>query len=151
MEATFTYSLRKYLDEYLEGITRAVIIEDGVVLTDEIKPFVTIEYLGENSEIISTGRKSYEEIHRYSLGLFAESNHQRAVLREELRELLLDPTGIPIYEIGVGKTGERFLMDVSAFAAMSSQDEANETYQNHGYFTGAVEILRNVGESTFTQ
>jgi hypothetical protein len=152
MEEQFTYSLRKYLDEYFTEISRAVIIEDGVTLTGVEKPFVSIEYLGNNSELLSAGRNSYEEIHRYQIGLFASSGQQRSVLREKLRTHLLAPTGIPIYSFPAGtKTGSRFLMDIDEFTAMTSDAEANETYQHHGYHIGAIEILRNVGESSFTQ
>ena len=152
MEEMFTYSLRKYLDEYFDEISRAVIIEDGVSLTGVPKPFASIQYLGSNDELLSAGRTSYEEIHRYQLGLFATSGQQRSVLREKFRTLLLNPLGIPEYAFPSGaKTGRRFIMDVDEFTAMTSDQEANETYQHHGYHIGAIEILRNVGESTFTQ
>lgn len=151
MEEQFTYSLRKYLDEYFPEISRAVIIEDGVTLTGVAKPFVSIQYLVTNAEIVSAGRTSYEETYRYQIGLFAASGHQRGILSEKLRTLLLAPKGIPIYALTGVKTGETFVMDAGEFTAMTSQEEANETYQHHGYFTAAIEILRNVGESSFTQ
>lgn len=152
MEALFSYSLRKYLDEYFNEISRALIIEDGISLTGLPKPFATIEYLGSTDEILSAGRKSYEEQHRYQLGLFASSTYERGNLSEKFRQLLIDPEGVPIYDIATGlKTDGRFVVDISEFTPIASSDNSNETFQNHGYFIVEIEILRDYGSTIFTQ
>lgn len=152
METTFSYSLRKYLDEYFAEISRAVIMEDGISLTTIPKPFATIAYLGSTEEIISAGRVSFEEVHRYQLGIFARSIGERTTLHSRFKELLRDPEGIPIYDLATGlKTDDSFVVDVSEFAPMTADDNSNETYKHHGYFVVEIEIMRNYGSNIFTQ
>lgn len=152
MEEIFSYSIRKYLDEYFEEISRAVIMEDGISLSTLPKPFATIEYLGLTDELVSAGRRSFEEQHRYQLGAFARSAHERSKLSERFRQLLIDPDGIPIYDLATGlQTERRFVVDVSEFTTLSAEDNSNETFQNHGYFIVEIEILRDYGSTIFTQ
>lgn len=152
MELQFSFSLRKYFDEYFEEISRAIIIEDGVVLTGVPKPFVTIEYAGSNDEIIAAGRSSFEETFRYQIGLFTNSIGERARLQEVLREHIRRPDGIPIYDITTGiQTQDRFVVDVGEFTPFAGPDSSSETYKNYGYFIVGIEIMRNYGETSFTQ
>lgn len=152
METTFTYSLRKYLDEYFEEISRAVVMEDGISLSTIPKPFATIAYLGSTEEIISAGRVSFEEQHRYQLGIFARTIGERTTLHSRFKELLRDPEGIPIYDMTTGlQTDRSFVVDVSEFTPMTANDNSNETFQNHGYFVVEIEIMRDYGSNIFTQ
>ena len=152
MEHLFTYSLRKYLDDYFPEISRAVIIEDGIVLTGYAKPFASIMYLGDNVEIEAAGRRSITQILRYQIGIYTRSVGERAILATALGELLRNPDGIPTYDIKTGlETKGRFVIDVEEYTPMNAQDSATETTHNHGYFIIAIEILRDVGASTFTQ
>lgn len=152
METTFSYSLRKYLDDAFAEISRSVIIDGDVSLTNVPKPFATIQYLGENDELLSAGRVSYEEIHHYQIGIYASNGQQLGTLSAKLKELLRAPRGIPVYDIATGKpTSSRFIMDVGEYTPMTADDTANETFKHHGFFIVDIEILRNAGELTFTQ
>lgn len=152
MEALFSYSLRMYLDASFPEISDAIIIEDNVTLFDTPKPFVSLEYLGTTEEMLSAGRMSYEEIHRYQVGIYARSSYEIATLHSKLRELLRVPSGIPVYDIATGTaTPGRFLVGIGEYTPMRSADPADETKSNYGYFTIEIDILRNAGEDTFTQ
>lgn len=152
METIFSYSLRKYLDDDFPDISRAVIIEDNTSFAKIPKPFVSIEYLGSNDDIIAAGRRSYEEIHRYQIGIFATSGQTLGMLSSKLRELLRKPDGVPIYDIATGKaTSGRFLIDVEEYTPMRQDDVSEEVQNNRGYFVVAIEILREAGAEEYTQ
>lgn len=152
METLFSYSLRKYLDDDFPDISRAVIIEDNTSFAKIPKPFVSIEYLGSNDDIIAAGRQSYEEIHRYQIGIFATSGQMLGMLSDKLRKLLRKPDGVPIYDIATGRpTSGRFLIDVEEYTPMRQDDVSEEIQNNRGYFIVAIEILRDAGTDSYTQ
>lgn len=153
METIFSYSLRKHIDATMKpDITRAVIMEDGLSASKLIKPYVTIEYTQEVDEILSAGRRSYEEIHAYQIGVFGKSGQNLGDLRSKLKEILRNPGGVPIYDIATGQpTGGTFVIDVGEYTPMRADDTAEETFEHRGYFVVEIEILRNAGEFTFTQ
>lgn len=153
METIFSYSLRKHIDATLKpDISRAVIIEDGVSLNGVPKPYVTIEYIQEVSEIIASGRRSYEEVHAYQIGVFGTSGQNLGNTSAKLKEILRNPDGIPIYNIATGQpTDQTFVIDVGEYTPMRASDTAEESFEHRGYFVVEINILRNAGEFTFTQ
>lgn len=150
MNYSLTLSLRTYLEDVLPQVQAVRIIYDTVSLTGTPKPFLTIESLPDTPpEILSAGRRSYSETYNFQIGLYARNIEERYKLEEKVRTILREP--IPIYtETGL-KADTSFVGDVGAFTPMTLSEGENETNKYRGYFDFSVRILRNTGETEFTQ
>jgi len=151
MNYSIALSMRLFLAEYIPEMSDVKLLYDGVSLTGVSKPFLSVEYLVSNDSLLSAGRISYEEIYRYQVGLFATDIAERFRLEEKVKTVLRRPDGISIYSESGIATDTRFLCDVSAFTPISNPAGESETNDHHGYFDVAVDILRNTGETEFTQ
>lgn len=145
----FLMSLRMYLEENVTEIDEVKVIRDGVSLQDTVKPFLTVQYLAENDELISAGHTSYGEIYRFQVGIYAVTYSERLKLEETVKTLLRET--IPVYSESGIKTDTSFICDVSAFTPMASGEPTSDTNSNFGFFDVAVGIYRNNGGGTFTQ
>ncbi|WP_181349390.1 hypothetical protein [Thalassobacillus sp. CUG 92003] len=145
------YSIKTALETEIGEIATAQIIYDGVDLTKLDKPFATVEDLAINSELLSAGRTSYEDGYRFQVGVYANGYTERLKLQEKFATVLRAADGIPYFDADLLPTGKHLLCDVSEFTPISNDEIANETNNHHGYFDVAVFILRNNGESEFTQ
>lgn len=152
MDYILGISMRYYLEGNVEEISEVQPIYDGAEISGIAKPFLTIEYLGGPSpELLSAGRRSYEESYNYQVGIFASNPGELSKLEEIVRTKLREPDGIPIYsETGIA-TDVNFVCDVGAFTPIRNSELASETRDHHGYLDVAVEILRDTGETAFTQ
>lgn len=97
MQYNLQHSLRTDLAAFM-GVP-VVWIYDGVKLLDEAaKPFMTIEQMQNNNEVLSKGREAVETIHRFQIGLFAKTASERATLQTKVkRHLLFDK--IPLIDL----------------------------------------------------
>lgn len=145
----FLMSLRMYLEENVAEANEVKVIRDGLSLQDTVKPFLTVQYLAENDELISAGRTSYEEIYRFQVGIYAATYSGRLHLEEPVKTLLREP--IRVYSESGLATDTSFTCDVSAFTPMVGAEPTSDTNSNFGFFDVAISIYRNNGESTFTQ
>ena len=150
MNYSIMLSLRLYLAE-IDGIRDVKMIYDGQELTGLPKPFLTVESLQTNDSLLSAGRRSYEEIYRFQIGIFAQSIAERMKLEGSVKEALRNPEGIPLRTDSGILTDVVFHADVDGFTPLTNDDGANVTYNHRGYFDVSVRIYRNVGDTEFTQ
>lgn len=144
-------SVRQFLALYMPEATEVVLVRDGITFTGRAKPFLSVQYLGTEDELLAAGRESYEEILRFQVGVHAADVAQLLRLEEKTKTLLRRPDGIVRYTDEAVATDERFNVDVGAFTPIKNEDTSNESANHRGYFDISVKILRNTGDTTFTQ
>lgn len=142
-------SLRFHLTEKLPDLSKVQFMHDGVNLSSLKKPFATIEYLAEPTELISAGRMSVQETYHFQVGFFAANFETGLKQQSELKEALQE--AVPLYNESLIKTNARFVCDVSDFTPIRNSDTANRTFDFHGYYDVSVSIIRDVGSTNFTQ
>jgi hypothetical protein len=146
-----TLSLRQFLASYMPEVTEVVLMRDGVSISGKTKPFLTVQYLGSQDELLTAGRKGYEEIHRYQIGVHAADVAQMLRLESKVKTLLRRPDGIVRYTDEAIATEERFNVDVSGFTPITNEDSSNTTANHRGYFDASVTIYLDTGDTAFTQ
>lgn len=146
-----TLSIRQFLAEFMPEVSEVVLMRDGVSLAGRPKPFLTVRYLGSQEELLAAGRSSYEEIHRYQIGVHAEDIAQMLRLETKVKTLLRRPDGIVRYTDEAIDSGERFNVDVSGFTPITNDDTSNTTADHRGYFDASVRMYLDTGDTEFTQ
>lgn len=147
----FALSLRKFLDDYMPEATSVVLMRDGIKLTDYKKPFLTVEYLGDENELLSATRRSYEEVYYFQVGVRANDIAERFRFESKVKTILRRPDGIVFYDDNAAETDVRFHVDVGNFTPISNDDTSNTSDNFRGYFDVSITIYRNTGETVFTQ
>lgn len=147
-----TYSIIEHLRNQVPEATSVIWMRDGVKLTGEVKPFLTVEQMPTGNELLAAGRRDYSEIYRFQVGLRARNISERSLLTDVVLNVLrqpniplLDTRQFPSPEIGV------FVCDVTSVTPITSDDISDETNYHRVYFDVAVEIQRVNGEYKFTQ
>ena len=151
MVYSITLSIRQFLASYMPEVTEVVLIRDGVYLSGKTKPFLTVQYLGSQDELIAAGRSGYEETHRFQIGVHASDITQLLKLETKVKTLLRRPDGITRYTDSAVATDERFSVDVDGFTPITNEDTSNTTANNRGYFDASVTIYLDTGDTVFTQ
>lgn len=146
-----TLSIRQFLASYMPEVTEVVLMRDGVSLAGKTKPFLTVQYLGSQDELLAAGRKGYEEIHRFQIGVHAADIAQMLKLESKVKTLLRRPDGIVRYTDSAVATDERFNVDVQGFTPITNDDSSNTTANHRGYFDASVRIFLDTGDTAFTQ
>lgn len=149
MDYELAFSVRRHLETKVTELSRVKEIYDGVSLSGVAKPFGTIQSLQTNDTVLAAGRQSYEEVYRYQVGLFASNIGERRRLEEKIRNALRGE--LALYDENLTLTGDTFICDLAGFTPMSNDDPAKDTYNFHGYFDVAVDIMRVTGAKQFTQ
>lgn len=144
-------SIRQFLDLYMPEASEVVLMRDGVTLSGRAKPFLSVEYLGEQSDLVAAGRTSYEDIELFQVGVHADNYGELLRLQGKTKNLLRRPDGIEMYDDEGTATGERFTLNVSGFTPITNDDTSNETENHRGYFDVSVRTLLNTGDTEFTQ
>lgn len=80
------HSLQTYLASAV-GV-KVVWIYDGVVLPT-VKPFVTVEQMQNNNEIVAKMREAVATIHRFQVGLYASSASERSRMQTLVSQPLM--------------------------------------------------------------
>lgn len=151
MEFGLTLSIRQFLDVYMPEATEVVLIRDGVTLSNRVKPFLTVEYLGDESGTISAGHKSYEETYHFQIGIRANTINELLKLKEKTKTLLRRPDGIVRYTDDAVATDERFIVHVTGFTPIKNDDTSSESENHRGYLDAHVTLYRDTGDTAFTQ
>lgn len=146
-----TLSIRQFLASYMPEVTEVVLMRDGVTLSGKTKPFLTVQYLGNEDELLAAGRTSYEETSRFQIGVHATDIAQLLKLETKVKTLLRRPDGIVRYTDEAIATEERFHVDVGAFTPITNEDSSSTTANHRGYFDASVKILLDTGDTAFTQ
>lgn len=151
MEYGITLSIRQFLATYMPEASEVVLIRDGIVLSGKAKPFLTVEYLGDENAVMSAGHRSYEEVYHFQVGVFANNIGELLRLQSKVKTVLRRPDGIVLYDDSGVATQERFAVDVTGFTPITSDDTSNESENHRGYFDVSVTIYRDTGEQEYSQ
>lgn len=151
MEYGIALSIRQFLASYMPEANEVVLVRDGVSLTGKAKPFLTVQYLGDENELLTAGRTGYEETYRYQVGVHAENIGSLLRLQGKVKTLLRRPDGIVLYDDTATATDKRFAVDVTGFTPIYNDDTSNTTENHRGYFDVHVTLYRDTGSNEFTQ
>jgi len=99
------------------------------------KPFITVEQMQNNNEILAKGREAVETIYRFQVGLHARSSTDRSRQQEQIRRIFLfdeitflDTDKSPAIARGF------FRADLTAEVPMPAQDISNTSDYHTVYF-----------------
>jgi hypothetical protein len=148
-----TFSIIEHLRNQIPESTAVVWMYDGVTLTDKVKPFLTVEQMTSDNDLIVAGRMDYEEIYRYQVGLRAKSASERSRLSETVRNVLRQ-TNIPFYDTrGASPVlAGFFVCDVGNAVPIPVDSTEDETNKHRVYFDVEVSVYRRNSDGLeFTQ
>lgn len=128
MQHEIHYSLKRHLETEIVGVP-VVWIYDGVVLP-AVKPFITVEQMQNNNEILSKGRESLQTIYRFQIGLYAKDTTQKSRMQSQIKQAvnfeqitLYQTTTSPATASGFFNA---FVISEVAIPAMATDSETNK-------------------------
>lgn len=146
-----TYSLIRHLREQVPALTEVVWFYDGISLTGKVKPFVVVEHLAEQNEVLAAGRNDYEEIYRLQIALRANSESELSKTSETVKSALRNQITFYNTDSPTPISEGYFYADLDAYTRIKDADSTNETDRHRGYFDVSIELYRENGASNFTQ
>lgn len=155
MRHALTYSIIDLLRNQVPEVSgRVTWIYDGVSITGDEKPLLTIESIAENDELMSAGRLDFSEVYAWQVGVFTRTVAERERLSETVKTVLRQRS-IPFLDTRgsvPAETGRTFVADVIRVVPMPADDIANETNRHRSYIDVEVAMYRVNGDSlNFTQ
>lgn len=146
------YSIREHLktDPDVEA-NEVLTYYDGLVLDNREKPFIVVESLFDDFEVLAAGRTDYEETYALQIGIRAESEHQlnklkRTVTRSLRKKVTLYNTSTePFAASGF------FYVDVDRVEVVRPDDISRETDFHRAYITAEVTVNFDNTSGGFTQ
>lgn len=144
MNYDLAYTLRMALKYGMPEVTDVQMMYDGVDLTKNRKPFITIEYFQGSTEELSAGRRSYYDTYDFQVGVFARNISERHRLESKVREILREPKGHPLFvyddETGAFEESEVLVpFKDNGFTPMTNDDSSSITDSHRGYFDVGIE------------
>lgn len=128
MQHEIHYSLKRHLETELVGVP-VVWIYDGVALP-AVKPFITVEQMQNNNEILSKGRESLQTIFRFQIGLYAKDSTSKARMQSQIKQAinfeqitLYQTSTSPVTAVGFF---DAFVISEVPIPAMSTDSETNK-------------------------
>lgn len=145
MQHEIHYSLKRHLETTFVGVT-VVWVYDGVALPT-VKPFITVESMQNNNEILSKGRETIETVFRFQIGLYAANSTSKARMQSQLSNAI-NFERITLYQTSITPTSAVGFFDAFVTSVVSIPAEASEaeTQKHKVYFT--VEIPYMYGRNT---
>lgn len=131
MQLDLQHSLRTHLANKT-GLN-VVWVYDGVVLPN-VKPFITIEQMQNNNEVLSKQREAIRTTYRFQVGIFANTASERARKQDELRRILLRDTIELISAEQAGQSLGFFNATVTAEVPIPADDISDKTKYHRVYF-----------------
>lgn len=99
------------------------------------KPFVTVEQMQNNNEILSKGREAVETIYRFQVGLHAQSSTERARLQERIKRIILfDNITFLDTDKSPAQASGFFMCELTAEVPMPAGDITNTSDYHVVYF-----------------
>lgn len=133
------HSLRTHLAAVM-GV-QVVWLYDGVTLPTT-KPFMSVEQMQNNNEIIAKMRDAVSSVHRFQVGLYASSASERATLQARVKRTLLFDQ-IPLIDAGqptkpiVGY----FYAEITNEVPMPAESVSDKTQHHKLYFDVEVPTI----------
>lgn len=128
MQHEIHYSLKRHLETEVVGVP-VVWIYDGVVLP-AVKPFITVEQMQNNNEILSKGRESLQTVYRFQVGLYAKDTTQKSRMQSQIKQAinfkqitLYQTSTSPVTAVGFF---DAFVISEVAIPAMATDSETNK-------------------------
>lgn len=145
MQHEIHYSLKRHLETTFAGVT-VVWVYDGVALPT-VKPFITVEQMQNNNEILSKGRESLQTVFRFQIGLYAANSTQKSRMQSELSNAI-NFERITLYQTSITPVSAVGFFDafVTSVVPMPAEVTEAETQKHKVYFT--VEIPFIYGRNT---
>lgn len=155
MKHALTYSIISHLRTQVPEVSgRVTWMYDGVKIDGTEKPFITVESVVTTNTSIAAGRRDFEEIYAWQIGVRAETIAQRerltetvvTALRQRNIEFIDTRTNPPT------ESDQTFVADVVRIQPMPSDDISNETDRHRTYIDVEVALYRvNADGLRFTQ
>ncbi|MBO0962021.1 hypothetical protein J1P26_20150 [Neobacillus sp. MM2021_6] len=140
MQLNLQHSIKTHL-EAETGIP-VIWVYDGVKLPAE-KPFITIEQMQNNNEIISKLRESIQTTYRFQVGLHANSASERSRKQEEIQQIFLFAEMELLDAATPGKSLGFFNTNLTAEVPMPADDLSDKTSYHRVYFDIEVDMTFN--------
>ncbi|MFJ5716532.1 hypothetical protein [Neobacillus sp. NPDC093127] len=140
MQLNLQRSLKSHLQTKV-GIP-AIWVYDGVKLPI-VKPFITVEQMQNNNEIISKQRESIQTTYRFQVGLHASSANERVRRQEEIKQIFLFDEIELLDADTPGQSLGFFNTNLSAEVPMPADDLSDKTSYHRVYFDIEVDVTFN--------
>lgn len=137
------YAIQRHLSEELT--IPVDIVYDGYKLRDT-KPFVTLEQMQNNNEIIAKMREASQVIYRFQVGLRASNSFEKVKLQEQISDIFTF-NEIPYFdtEDTVDNEVGFFCVDLTGVVPMFSDEKSRETDYHRVYFDIEIDTKKYKG------
>lgn len=151
MNREIQYAIIRHLQD-AELANEVVWMRDDISIDEKVKPFIVVENMQENDDMIAAGRKDYQEVYHYQISIRATSEDELNTLTALVKKALRQR--ITIYDLTLNPfAASGFLyVDVENIEPMRSDDITREVDNFRAHIDASVEIF--VDESNgggFTQ
>lgn len=140
MQLNLQHSLKTHL-QTVTGIP-TIWVYDGVSLP-VAKPFITIEQMQNNNEVISKLREAVQTTFRFQVGLHANTANERARKQDQLRNIFLFDDIELLDTDTPGKSLGFFNTNLTAEVPMTADDLSAKTSYHRVYFDIEVDMTFN--------
>jgi hypothetical protein len=136
-------SLRMYLERELgESVNGVYAIYDGFDFSTKDKPFVTVRYIDDVSELLVAGRTGYSVDYHMSIDVYASSFSGLLRLGDVVSRLLKVPRGFPLMDEQGVPTGAFATATPSSFTPVPNDDTSDETRNNFGAMPITIDTIQ---------
>lgn len=143
------YSLREHLADNLD-VNEVLTFYDGLNLDNKPKPFVVVESMFDDAEIIAAGRTDFDETYVFQIGVRAESERQLNTLKRDVtQELRKQITYFTTSGSSVTASGF-FYVDVTRGEVVRPENLSRETNFHRYYVTAEINVIYDEEGGTFT-
>ena len=136
MQLNLQHSLKSHLESKL-GMP-VVWIFDGVELPN-VKPFITIEQMQNNNDVLTKQQEAIETVFRFQIGFHADTASNRARGQEVMRRSFFGKK-IPLLDAESGEQLGFFSAVITSEVPLGTDDPSDKTKYHRVYFD--VEITR---------
>lgn len=142
------YSIIEHL-RTVPGITDVLWMMNGLALTNRVKPFFIVENMQETGARITAGRETFEEVYRFQVGVFAESQIELSRKGHEAKDRMRK--AIQLYDTSQQPPSAAgfFYAEPGEIVPIRTEDSTDETNKHRSYIDLAVTIFVQGG--TFEQ
>lgn len=135
MNREIQYGIIEHLKTEL-AVNDVLWFRDDLSIDGREKPFVVVEDMQAEFEIIAAGRADFEEVYRYQIAVRADSEDELNILRAEVIRALRKP--IALYSLTSLTVAGYFYVDAETAAPIRSDETTREVDKYRAYIDASV-------------
>jgi hypothetical protein len=135
------YSIIRHLKSKLPELTNVVWLYNGVNVTKEKFPFVTVENLITSSRVLDKLYQYEADTYNFQIGAYSATHSENAKLGDKIKRALMKEP-IELFDTDVNDVIGSFRVDVTNIMPITTENIESETSKHRRYIDATVLQLK---------